>query len=347
MLECRIHGANDLHLVEAPVPEPGPGEVLLRLGAAGICGSDMHYFFHGRVGNFVIREPLVPGHEASATVAAVGAGVTRVAPGDRVAVNPSRPCGRCPACREGRENLCANMRFLGSASVFPHMQGMFREYFTMPQEQCVPVAADVSLAELAMSEPLSVALHSVNRAGPLLGRSVLITGSGTIGCMMVLAARLAGAARIAITDVVDHPLGVARTVGADLAVRTDRLPADGRLSDVVGEPDVAFEVSGAPSALAACIETVRRGGIVVQVGTLPAEGMHLLANQIMARELDLRGSFRFGNVFELAVQAIAGRRVDVRPVLSGVHPLTDAVRALNLARDKTVSMKVQLGPVAA
>jgi L-idonate 5-dehydrogenase len=347
MLECQVHAANDLRLVDVPTPVAGPGEVLVRLGAAGICGSDMHYFFHGRVGSFVIREPLTPGHEASGIVAAVGAGVTRVRPGERIAINPSRPCGQCPACREGRENLCSQMRFLGSASVFPHMQGMFREYFLMPERQCLPVAGDVSLGEIAMSEPLSVALHSVNRAGPLLGRSVLITGSGTIGCMMVLAARMAGAGRIAITDVVDHPLAVAREVGADLAVRTDTLPKDGRLSDVVGEPDVAFEVSGAPSALTACIETVRRGGIVVQVGTLPADGMHLLANQIMARELDLRGSFRFGNVFELAVQAIAGRRVDVRPVLSGVHPLTDAVRALNLARDKTVSMKVQLGPVAA
>jgi L-idonate 5-dehydrogenase len=346
MLECQVHGANDLRVVDVPMPRPGPGEVLLRLGAAGICGSDMHYFLHGRVGAFVIREPLVPGHEASAVVAGTGTGVTRVKAGDRVAVNPSRPCGHCPACREGRENLCANMRFLGSASVFPHMQGMFREYFVMPEAQCVPVATAVSLGEIAMSEPLSVALHSVNRAGPLLGRSVLVTGSGTIGCMMVLAARLAGAARITVTDVVDHPLAIARQVGADHAVRTDRLPADARLAEAVGEPDVAFEVSGAPSALAACIDTVRRGGIVVQVGTLPPEGMHLLANQVMARELDLRGSFRFGNVFGLAVRSIAERRVDVRPVLSGAHPLAEAVLALTLARDKTVSMKVQLVPEA-
>lgn len=344
MLVCQVHAAHDLRVIDAPVPSPAPGEVLIRLGAAGICGSDMHYYFHGRVGNFVVREPLTPGHEASGVVADVGRGVTRVKPGDRIAINPSRPCGHCAGCREGRENLCSNMRFLGSASVFPHMQGMFSEYFVMPESQCVPVTSDVSLGEIAMSEPLSVALHSANRAGPLLGRRVLITGSGTIGCMMVLAARMAGAAHITITDVVDHPLAVAREVGADLTVRSDKLPADGRLSDVAGEPDVAFEVSGAGSALGACIETVRRGGIIVQVGTLPAEGLHLMANQIMARELDLRGSFRFGNVFDLAVRSIAERRVDVRPVLSGQHPLSDAEKALHLARDKTVSMKVQLVP---
>jgi L-idonate 5-dehydrogenase len=273
-----------------------------------------------------------------------GTGVTRVKAGDRIAINPSRWCGQCPGCREGRENLCTNMRFLGSASVFPHMQGMFCEYFVMPERQCVPVSANVSLEEIAMSEPLSVALHSAVRAGNLLGRRVLITGSGTIGCMMVLAARLGGAAHIAITDVVDHPLSVAKLVGADQTVRIDQMPADGKLADLIGEPDVAFEVSGAPSALSAALATVRRGGIIVQVGTLPPEGMHLLANQIMARELDVRGSFRFGNVFDTAVNAIANGRVDVKPVLSGTHPLTDAVKAITLARDKTRSMKVQLRP---
>jgi L-idonate 5-dehydrogenase len=196
-----------------------------------------------------------------------------------------------------------------------------------------------------MSEPLSVALHSATRAGNLLGKRVLITGSGTIGCMMVLAARLGGAAHIAVTDVVDHPLSVARQVGADQVVRVDQLPAQTKLADLIGgEPDVAFEVSGAATALATALECVRRGGIIVQVGTLPPEGMHLLVNQIMARELDLRGSFRFANVFDIAVGAIAGRRVDVRPVLSGTHPLAEAAAAIALARDKTRSMKVQLRP---
>ena len=342
MLECKVYGANDLRVLDVPTPVAGPGEVLIRLGAVGICGSDMHYFFHGRVGNFMIREPLTPGHEASGTVAGIGTGVTTVKVGDRIAVNPSRPCGNCAGCREGRENLCSNMRFLGSASVFPHMQGMFSEYFVMPQRQCVPVSSDVTLEEIAMSEPLSVALHSAQRAGAMLGKHVLITGSGTIGCMQILAAKMAGASRISITDVVDHPLSVARQVGAHDIVRSDQLSPGKKLSDLIGEPDIAFEVSGAPSALATALETVRRGGIIVQVGTLPAEGMHLMANQIMARELDLRGSFRWGNVFEMAVRAISERQVDVRPVLSGTHPLTEAAQAITLARDKTRSMKVQL-----
>src|SRR5512136_882211 len=163
MLVCRIYGAEDLRVESVPEPQPGPGEVLLKLGAGGICGSDLHYFQHGRIGSFVIREPLIPGHESSGTVAKTGAGVTRVKEGDKVAINPSHACGTCRACRAGRENLCARMRFLGSASVFPHVQGMFRELFTMPQGQCVPVGTDVSMQEIAMSEPLSVALHSAQR----------------------------------------------------------------------------------------------------------------------------------------------------------------------------------------
>jgi L-idonate 5-dehydrogenase len=342
MLDCKVYGAKDLRIIEIEAPSPGPGEVLIKLGAAGICGSDMHYYFHGRVGAFQIREPLTPGHEASGIVAATGTGVTKVKAGDRIAINPSSPCGKCPACREGRENLCINMRFLGSASVFPHMQGMFREYFVMPERNCIPVTTDVALTEIAMSEPLSVAIHSARRAGELLGKTVLVTGSGTIGCMMVLAARMMGAARIVMTDVVDHPLAVAKKVGADQTVRIDQLPKDTPLSSLIGMPDVVFEVSGAPSAFTTAIETVKRGGIVVQVGTLPHDGMHVMANMIMAKELDVRGSFRFGNVFEIAVDAIANRRVDVRPVISASHPLKDAAKAIELAIDKTQSMKIHL-----
>jgi L-idonate 5-dehydrogenase len=343
MLDCKIHGANDLRLEPIATPEPGPGQVLLRLGAGGICGSDMHYFFEGRVGSFKIREPLTPGHEASGVVAKIGAGVTRVKEGDKVAINPSHPCGKCDNCRDGRENLCREMRFLGSASLFPHVQGMFREYFLMGERQLTPIAADVTLGELACCEPFSVGLHSVNRIGmPLVGKTVLVTGSGTIGCMTVLAAKLFGAAKVIVTDVVDNPLSVARSIGADVGLRIDKLPAGTSLLDAIGEVDVALEVAGSPAALMSCLEATRKGGTIVQVGTLPPEGMHFPANQIMARELNYIGSFRFGNVFDWAVRYISERRVDVRPLISSQHKITEAVEAFNIARDKTRSTKVQL-----
>jgi L-idonate 5-dehydrogenase len=345
MIDCKIHGANDLRLEPTPMPEPGPGQALLRLGAGGICGSDMHYFFEGRVGNFVIREPLTPGHEASGVVAKVGPGVARVKEGDHVAINPSHPCFHCDNCRDGRENLCRNMKFMGSASVFPHAQGMFREYFLMGERQLTPVTTNVSLGELACCEPLSVGLHSVNRIGrPLVGKSVLVTGSGTIGCMTVLAAKVFGAAKVIVTDVVDNPLAVAKSIGADMTVRVDKLPAGTKLSDAIGEVDVSLEVAGSPAALMSCLDATRKGGTIVQVGTLPPEGLHFPANQIMARELDYIGSFRFGNVFDWAVRYISERRIDVRPLISSQHKITDAVHAFNVAKDKTQSTKVQLVP---
>jgi L-idonate 5-dehydrogenase len=338
MLACRIHAKDDLRIEAAEDPQIGPGQVLIRLGAGGICGSDLHYYFEGRNGSFVIREPLIPGHEASGVVAKVGPGVTRVKPGDNIAVSPSHACGHCDYCREGREHLCRNMRFLGSASLYPHVQGMFCEYFVMGEQQCYPVAGDISLGELAFAEPLAVALHAVNRGPALMGKSVLITGAGTIGCLTVIAARLAGARQITVSDVLDRPLATATEVGADRTIRADRD------ADALAAPqfDVAYEVSGSFAALKACVAAVKRGGTVVQVGTLPHEPLPFVVNEIMGKELDLKGAFRWGIEFDWAVDYLSSRRVDVRPLLSGQFPLQDAVKAFELAKDKTRSTKVQV-----
>lgn len=337
-LTCRIHGAQDLRLVDEAVPELGPLEVRLRLGAGGICGSDLHYYTQGRVGAFAVREPLVPGHEASGVVDAVGAAVTRVKPGDRVACNPSHACGRCEACRAGRGNLCRSMFFLGSASVFPHAQGMFRERFVLGEAQLTPVTeAHISLGEIACAEPLSIGLHAIHRAGPVLGETVFITGGGTIGCMTALAARLAGAARVVVADVQPRALQVALQCGADEVLRSDEVDL-AAWSDTV---HVSVECAGHPAALQACLGVTRRGGRIVQVGTLPAE-IPFAANQIMARELDYLGVFRAHQAFDWAVQAIRSRRVDVRPLISAQLPLSRAREAFELALDKTRSTKVQL-----
>ena len=338
MLAARIHAKEDLRLDEFETPTPGPGEVLLRLGAGSICGSDLHYYFEGRNGSFVVREPLIPGHEASAVVEAVGPGVTRVAKGDKVAVSPSHACGRCEGCRSGREQLCSNMKFLGSASLFPHVQGMFREYFVMGERQCYPVAGELTLGELAFAEPLAVALHTIHRGPDLMGKAVLVTGAGTIGCLTVMAARLAGARSITVSDVLDRPLAKAREVGADVALRADRDAAE------LAAPrfDVCYEVSGSFAALKSCVAAVKRGGVVVQAGTLPHEPLPFTVNEIMAKEIDLRGVFRWGIEFDWAVDYLSSRRVDVRPLISGQYPLKEAVSAFAAAADKTRNTKVQV-----
>jgi L-idonate 5-dehydrogenase len=230
------------------------------------------------------------------------------------------------------------MKFLGSASRFPHVQGMFCEYFVMGERQCYPVAGDVSLGELAFAEPLAVALHAIHRGGDLLGKSVLITGAGTIGCLTVIAARLAGAASVTVSDVLDRPLSQARDVGADRTIRADR---DG---DALATPqfDAAFEASGSFAALKACVAAAKKGARIVQVGTLPHEPLPFVVNDLMAKELDLCGAFRWGIEFDWAVDYLSTRRVDVRPLISGQFPLRDAVKAFELAKDKTQSTKVQV-----
>lgn len=335
---CRIHGARDLRVETVAPVELAPHEVEMRLGAGGICGSDLHYFQHGRVGAFVVREPLIPGHEVSGVVERIGSAVTRVRPGDKVAVNPSHACGHCDYCRGGRFNLCRNMRFLGSASVFPHVQGMFRERFVMGEQQLTPITEDISLGEIACAEPLSIGLHAAHRAGELLGKTVLVTGGGTIGCMCVLAVRMAGAAEVIVCDIADRSLAITKQVGADRVIRSDQAaPAD--LTDIA---DISIEAAGSPAALATCLQATRKGGRIVQVGTLPAEGVMFPANSVMARELDYVGVFRAAHAFDWAVQALRTRRVDVRPLISAQVPIADAVSAFELALDRTRSTKVQL-----
>ena len=334
-LACTLHGPLALSVEQLPPIEPAAGQVRLRLGAGGICGSDLHYYQHGRAGAFAIRAPFVPGHEASGVVEAIGPGVTRVKPGQKAAVNPAHPCGVCPACRAGRSNLCEKMVFLGSAAIFPHLPGLFREHFVVAESQLTAVDDDVSLGEIACAEPLSVGLHALCRAGPVLGATVLVTGAGTIGCMAVIAARLAGASRVFCSDPSERARAMALTVGADDA-QPD--PSAWR-----AQVDVAIEAAGHPAALAGCLAAVRRGGRIVQVGTLPAE-LPFPANDIMTRELDYLGAFRADIEFDWAVQAIRSRRADVRPLISAQIPISESKAAFDLALDRSRSTKVQLIP---
>ena len=338
-LACTLHGPLRLSVDALEPGEPGPGQVLVGLGAGGICGSDLHYYQHGRAGAFAIRAPFVPGHEASGVVQAVGPGVEQLRPGQKVAVNPAHPCGRCTACRAGRSNLCETMVFLGSAAIFPHLPGLFRARFVIGAAQLTAIdEPGIGLGEIACAEPLSVGLHAVRRAGELLGRTVLVTGAGTIGCMCVIAARLAGAARIVVSDPSARALGMAEAVGADLLLSGADEAAAWR--DLI---DVAIEAAGHPAALAACLAAVRRGGRIVQVGTLPPE-LPFPANSVMTRELDYLGAFRADIEFDWAVQAIRSRRADVRPLISAQLPLSRAQEAFELALDRSRSTKVQLVP---
>src|SRR3954454_20769639 len=219
-----IHAARDLRIEGTAPPTPGPHEVAVRIRAGGICGSDLHYFQDGGFGVVRIREPFIPGHEIAGEVTRTGPAVTRVRKGDRVAVDPSRPCAPCRFCLEGMPRHCLDMLFFGSAMRFPHVQGGFRELLTCTEGQAVPVPDGVKLEHAVFAEPLSVCLHAAVQAGPLLGKRVLVTGTWPIGALALLVARHAGARTVVTTDLADAPLQLARKLGADDTVNVRANP---------------------------------------------------------------------------------------------------------------------------
>jgi len=337
-----IHAPGDLRVETYPTAEVGAGQMRVRVRCGGICGSDLHYYQHGGFGTVRINEPMVLGHEVAGVIDEVGPGVTAYKAGDRVAISPSRPCGLCRFCQEGLQNHCLEMRYYGSAMRNPHVQGAFRQEIVIEEYQAHRLADSLSDAEGAMAEPFSVALHGVRRAGDLLGKKVLVTGCGPIGAMVVIAARRAGATRIVATDVVDQPLRKVAKVGADatvnVAMQPDALARDARDK---GQFDVLFECSGNERALRAAFDVVRPRGVVVQVGIATRE-MTLPLNTVVAKEFDLRGTFRFHEEFGVAVSLINQRLVDLKPLVSATLPYRDAGRAFALAADRAQSMKVLL-----
>ncbi len=334
-----IHAPHDLRLDEQDAGEIGPGEVLVRVGMGGICGSDLHYFHDGGFGTVRIKEPMVLGHEVAGTVAAVAPDVTGVKVGDRVAVNPSRPCVACKFCLEGLPNQCLEMRFYGSAMRTPHVQGAFRNLLLCNANQCHAIAEGIPLMQAALAEPFSVCLHGVSRAGPLLGKRVLVSGCGPIGVLAIAAARVHGAAEIVATDVVDEPLAIAQKMGAAEVINaaTDTTWV-ARNSANKGSFDVMFECSGNQRALRDGLEVMRPRGVVVQLGL--GGDVSLPQNMVVAKELTITGSFRFHAEFALAVRLINERRVDLAPVVTRSFPMQEALSAFELASDRKRAMKV-------
>lgn len=334
------HAAKDLRIEEQPDPTPGPGEVLIRMEAGGICGSDLHYYNHGGFGTIRLKEPMILGHEVAGRIALLGADVGGLQEGQLVAVSPSRPCGQCRFCLEGSQNHCLNMRFYGSAMPFPHIQGAFRQVLVADAAQCVP-ADGLTAAEAATAEPLSVVLHAAKQAGDLMGKRVLVTGCGPIGLLAVLVARNAGAVEIAATDVTAFTLEKARELGADSTINVAEAP-DGLapFANDKGHFDIHFECSGVAAALNAAVPALRPGATIAQLGlggdmTLPVQAM-------TAKELALKGSFRFHAEFATAVEMMQAGRIDVAPILTHAAPMEDAVSAFELASDRTAAIKVQL-----
>jgi len=340
---CTVHGAGDLRVQDWAETAPGAGQISVDVRLGGICGSDLHYYHRGGVGDFMVVEPMVLGHEVVGVVEQLGDGVAGPPPGTRVAIHPATVCGQCRECRDRRPNVCRNTRYLGSAARTPHVQGGFSERTSVPAGQVRLIPDGMAWERAVLAEPLSVALHGAGRAGDVAGRRVLVTGAGPIGCLVVAVLRHAEVAEVVVVDLLDEALAVASAVGASRTVRADAedpAAAVGMPHDV----DVAIEASGSPAGLATCLQGVRPGGTVVMLGLAPPGDVPFsgdLGNLTVTKEITVVGSFRFGAEFDRALELLeAGLHVD--PVVTATYPLSDARAAFDLASDRRRACKVLL-----
>lgn len=321
-----LYKKGDIRLEDCKIPEPGPGQVQICMQHVGICGSDVHYWQHGNIGDFVVRAPMVLGHEAAGVISKLGEGVTSLNVGDRVAIEPGVPCRRCQDCKTGRYNLCPDMAFCAT----PPYDGNLARYYVHDADFCYKLPDHVSTEEGALLEPLSVGVHACNRAGVTLGSKVLICGAGPIGLVNLLTAKACGAGQVCITDLDDQRLKIAKELGADFTVKVtskDPRVVAQQIEACFGEkPSITIECSGAPPSVRTAIYGTRSGGCVVLVGLGPAD-VELPIVDASVREVDIRGIFRYVNCYPTALAMVASGKVNVKPLITHRFTLENSVKA--------------------
>ena len=331
-----LYAPHDIRIEERPVPRPGPGEVLIEVKAVGVCGSDVHYYEHGRIGSYVVRQPLILGHESAGVIVAVGEGVNTSRVGERVAIEPGIPDGVCEQCRAGRYNLCPNVRFFGT----PPIDGAFTNYVTIPGSFAYTLPDQMSDEEGALIEPLSVGLWACRKAQLQGADRLLITGAGPVGLLAMKVALALGATQITMTDVSPQRLEVARKLGATRTVNV----AKELLADAGVEADVLIECSGNQKALMDGIRSLRPAGKAIAVGMSPGEEVSVPMSFIQNREITLTGTFRYANTYADAIALVASGRIDLKPIITGHYALEETEQALQATKHDPANIKSVVVP---
>ena len=323
-----LHGIRDLRVDEVPKPKPGPGQVLTRVRAVGLCGSDVHYYTHGRIGDQVVRKPMIVGHEGAGEVAALGPGVTDLKVGQRLALEPALSCGRCEYCITGRPNLCPKVRFCST----PPIDGLMCEFAVLERHQCVPIPDAMTWDEAAMLEPLQVGVHAVNLAQVRPDETVAVVGAGCIGLGCMEMARVAGAGRILVTDKLNYRLKLARQLGADETINVDQEdPAEAvaRLTDGRGA-DLVFECTNRAAGAPQAWSLAGIGGRVIMVGIPEEDEIVLDAHQSRRKELSVQYVRRSRHACRQAIDLVTSKRVDVARWVTHRVKLARAAKAFDL-----------------
>ncbi|SHE58957.1 NAD(P)-dependent alcohol dehydrogenase [Desulforamulus putei] len=341
MKACVLYAPLDVRVEELPVPQLKPDQALVKVKAVGVCGSDVHYYEHGKIGRYVVEKPMILGHEAGGEVVAVGEAVTNLKVGQRVAIEPGVTCGRCKFCKEGRYNLCPDVEFLAT----PPYDGAFCEYLAMRADFLHPIPDHMSFEAASLVEPFSVGLHACKRAGVKPGDTVAVLGLGPVGLLTVVAARAFGATNIIAADLADIRLEMAREMGATTMVNAREQNVYDVIMQATGGVgvDVAIETAGSTATNLMAVQVARRGGKVALVGLPPNPEVPFNVFTIADGELDIFGIFRYANTYPTAVELLASGIAPVEKLVTHRFTLDQAKEALDKARtDKQGSIKVMV-----
>ncbi|XP_030752023.1 sorbitol dehydrogenase-like [Sitophilus oryzae] len=328
-----LHGSNNLKIEKRPIPKIKPSQVLLQMEVVSICGSDVHYYTHGRIGNWVVKKPMVIGHEGSATILECGSEVKTLKPGDRVAVEPQVNCRKCHFCKTGHYNLCENIFFCAT----PPDDGNLCTYFAHEADFCFKLPDNITLEQGSLMEPLSVGVHACRRGGVTNGDTVLILGSGPIGLVSLLAAKANGAKQVVVTDIVDFNLQKANELGADCAFNTGSLSDEDILStlrDIMPEPPrVTIDACGFEKAVKIGMQMTKSGGKLILIG-MGNDTMCLPMSVCTVRQIDMLGIARYVNDYPTSINMVSSGKIDTKPLITHHFKFEDAIKAFETAKER-------------
>lgn len=331
-----MNGVGKMGFVEREIPQPADNEVLVKLEYVGICGSDMHYYETGRIGDYVVEPPFVLGHEPGGVVVEVGKSVTHLKVGDRVALEPGKTCGHCEYCREGKYNLCPDVVFFAT----PPVDGVFQEYVAHEAALCFKLPENVDTLEGALIEPLAVGFHAANQGGAHAGQTAVVFGAGCIGLVSMMALKAEGVSRVYVVDIMQKRLDKAMELGATGVINsmnTDVQEEIGRLTEGKGV-DLVIETAGMEVTTRQAIHVTKKGATIVLVGYSKTGEMILPLSLALDKELTFKTVFRYRHIYPMAIEAVASGKVNLKGIVSNIFNFDD----IQAAMDKSVSDKANI-----
>lgn len=333
-----MNGIGQMDFVERPIPQPADNEVLVKLEYVGICGSDMHYYETGRIGDYIVEPPFVLGHEPGGTIVEVGKNVKHLKPGDRVALEPGKTCGHCEFCREGKYNLCPDVVFFAT----PPVDGVFQEYVAHEADLCFKLPENVDTLEGALIEPLAVGFHAANQGGAHVGQTAIVFGAGCIGLVSMMALKAEGVSRVYVVDIMQKRLDKALELGATGIINsqeTDVLKEVERLTEGRGA-DLVIETAGMEITTRQAIHIARKGATIVLVGYSKSGEMTLPMSLALDKELTFKTVFRYRHIYPMAIEAVASGKVNLKGIVTNVFHFDDIQHAMDSSvRDKANIVK--------